>query len=356
MLTRSRFMLFALFCLAAVGCGDKGGSGSNVKRIVFLNNTNSPFWDACRAGMVEAEQQLKLKDAGLKTDMEVNDGTPTGQINLLRQFGTQRDIVAVAISPIVADNPAIADELRKLRAKGIAVICVDNDIAEEFRDSRQYYIGTDNAKGGRQLGKCAKALRPEGGQYVQFVGRTGAQNAKERMDGFKEEVGEKFEELARMADEANRTKARDTVRDAITNYPDLKILVGIWSYNAPAIVDVVKEKERSDLTVVTFDAEKAAVEAMGEGHIHAMVVQNPFDMGFQMVKLLKALHEKDDKTVKEMFPREGEAGGDLYETGLKVVVPDGKSPVKDVKFDEGTEVLTLGDFKQWLAKYNLEAS
>ena len=134
------------------------------------------------------------------------------------------------------------------------------------------------------------------------------------------------------------------------------MLVGIWSYNAPAIVDVVKEKDRGDLTVVTFDAEKLAVEYMGAGHIDAMVVQNPFDMGYQMVRLLRALHQKDDVTVKEMFPNRGQEKGDLYETGLKVVLPDDKSAVMKVKFDNGVEVLTLDKFKEWLAKYKLESS
>jgi ribose transport system substrate-binding protein len=356
-----RIVVAVLLAAAVAGCNDASksgdGSGQGLKRIVFLNNTNSPFWDACRAGMIEAEKELKLKDSGLTTFMEVNDGTPEGQIDKLRQFGTQRDIVAVAISPIVADNPSIAQELRTLRDKGLQVICVDNDIAEQFRETaRQYYFGTDNVKGGRQLGLCAKALLPDGGAYVQFVGRTGAQNARERMDGFKETVGDKFEEKARMPDEGDARKARQTVREALTNFPELKMLVGIWSYNAPAIVDVVKEKKRDDLTVVTFDAEKLAVEYMGAGHIDAMVVQNPFDMGYQMVRLLAALHKKDDATVKEMFPNQGEKGGDLYETGLKVVLPTDQSPVMKVQFDKGVEVLTLDKFKEWLAKYHLESS
>jgi ribose transport system substrate-binding protein len=355
-----RSSLILLLAIGVAGCGNKdgssGASADGLKRIVFLNNTNSPFWDACRAGMIEAEKDFKLKDSNLTTFMEVNDGTPEGQIDKLRQFGTQRDIVAVAISPIVADNPSIAQELKKLSDKGLHVICVDNDLAERFRQTREFYIGTDNVKGGRQLGLCAKALLPEGGAYVQFVGKTGAQNARERMDGFKETVGEKYEEKARMPDDGEARKARASVRDAITNFPDLKMLVGIWSYNAPAIVDVVKETERDDLTVVTFDAEKLAVEYMGQGHIDAMVVQNPFDMGYQMVRLLKALHGDDETTVKEMFPKHGQAGGDLYETGLKVVLPNDKSPVMKVKFDEGVEVLTLDKFKEWLAKYNLESS
>jgi ribose transport system substrate-binding protein len=95
---------------------------------------------------------------------------------------------------------------------------------------------------------------------------------------------------------------------------------------------------------------------MDEGHIDAMVVQNPFDMGYQMVRLLAAQHKKDNSTVKEMFPNQGQAGGDIYETGLKVVLPDDKSPVMKVEFDKGVEVLTLDKFKEWLAKYKLESS
>ena len=361
MLRRSCFILLSGLVLVLTGCGDAGTSSSNdgrgLKRIVFLNNTNSPFWDACRAGIKKAEKDLKLADAGLSADMDVNNGKPEGQIAKLRQYQTEPDIVAVAISPMVASNVAVAEELRKLRKKGVQVICVDNDVdREKFRDCRQFYLGTDNIKGGRELGVCAKQLRPEGGKYVQFVGDLGAQNAMERMQGFSEAVGDKFEEVDRMADAAKRDKARENVRNAIRNNPDLAVLVGIWSYNAPAIVDVVKELERPEITVVTFDAEELAIDAMEDGHIDAMVVQNPFEMGYQLVRVSKALIEKDDKTIAELFPRLGEEDGDLYETGLKVVVPDKSSPLKKEMFNEKTEFLTLDEFKQWLEEYNLTSS
>ena len=65
-------------------------------------------------------------------------------------------------------------------------------------------------------------------------------------------------------------------------FPDLKLLVGIWSYNAPAIVDVVEETgKRKELKIVTFDAEKLAIDQMGDGMIDAMVVQNPYEIGYQ---------------------------------------------------------------------------
>ncbi len=137
----------------------------------------------------------------------------------------------------------------------------------------------------------------------------------------------------------------------------MKVLVGIWSYNAPAIADVVKELgKRKDYTIVVFDAEPIAIQQMSAGLIDAMVVQNPYQMGYQGVRLMKALYEKDQKTVDKMLPHHGQPEGDLYDTGLKIVVPNGQSPLAHWKFAAKTEFLTLDAFKQWLARYSLEGS
>ena len=108
--------------------------------------------------------------------------------------------------------------------------------------------------------------------------------------------------------------------------------------------------------MVTFDAEPIAIEQMGEGHIDAMVVQNPYDMGFQAVRLLKAMVEKDESVIKEMFPNQGQPDGDLFDTGLKVVVPDEGSPLKQEMFESNVQFLKLKAFKDWLAQYDLKGS
>lgn len=359
-------MLAAAIALAGVvGCnrvadnsgGDAAGK-AKLKRIILLTNGNSPYWDAARFGMQQGAEEFKLAAAGLQAVMEVNDGTPAGQIGKLRQFASQSDVVAVAVSALDAGNVAVAEEMRKLQSKGVHVIALDGDVDRaKLRDARKYYIGTDNAAGGRELGTAAKNLAPDGGSYVCFVGRTGAQNAIDRMNGFKEAAGDKFKEEARMGDDLDRTKARDNVRNALRNFPEMKVLVGIWSYNSPAIVDIVKETEKRDqVKIVTFDAEKLAVEQMGNGFIDAMVVQNPYNIGRQAVRLLKAMIEKDKATIDEMFPHADEPDGDLFDTGLKVVVPGPHSPLKADMFDKKTEFLELKDFKEWLAKYKLEGS
>lgn len=350
-----------LLAAGLVGCSGGGGntqSAGGLKRIIVLTNGNSPFWDAARAGVVEADKKLDLAKDGLQAVVEVNDGTDRGQIDKLRQFASQNDIVAVGVSVNTAGNVAIVEEMRNLQKKGVKVVTIDSDVDRgKHRDARFAFIGTDNLQGGRELGKCAKGLRPEGGEYVTFVGITGAQNAIERVGGFKEGAGDKFVSKDNMGDDTDRTKARENVRNALTNHPNLNTLVGIWSYNAPAIVDVVRQKGvRDKVKVVVFDAEPDAIKYMGEGQIDAMVVQNPYEMGYQGVRLLKALLKDDKATIQEMLPRHGQPDGDIYDTGLKVVVPDQGSPLKPEMFDKKTQFLKLSEFRDWLQKYNLTGS
>lgn len=339
---------------------NSSNSSTAGKRIVLLNNTDSPFWDAARAGIEKAVVDLKLADAGFTASMDTNDGTDQGQIEKLRQYGTQSNIAAVIISPTSASNPAVADELKNLKSKGIIIGCFDSDLDEKFRSIREFYVGTDNVTGGKVLGTAAKNIKPEGGEYVQFVGLDSQLNAIQRMDGFTSAVGDKFKQIARRTDDVDRARARDNVRQSIDQNPNLSILVGIWSYNAPAIVDVVKERDaRKKFTIVTFDAEQLAITQMGDGMIDAMVVQNPFGMGYESVRYCFAKLTKDEATVKSMFPKMGEPGGDILDTGLKVVAPDAGSPLKaDMfsSFGSGVEFLSFTEFQAWLKKYNLTSS
>jgi ribose transport system substrate-binding protein len=371
------WLLAVAISLGTVGCGSadkeaKPTAETGPQRFVFITNGDDPFWDACNAGLQEGGKRSGLAEQGLQVVMEKNNGTAQGQIEKLRQLGSQSDIAGVAISVIQAENVAIVEEMKRLTAKGVAVITVDGDVNRElFPDGRPYYIGTDNIVGGRLLGTAGKQLLgsrgiKEGG-YVQFAGFADNDNARARMNGFKEAVGEAYTELDRMADSMDLSKARDNVRTALVNHPDLKALIGIWAYNAPAIAEVVEERGvRDQVTIVTFDAQAAALDHMASGRIDCMVVQNPFDMGIQAVRLLLAMHTDDDATIMEMFPKQGEPGGDIYTTGLRLIIPDAweqdaDAPIKSADFEsaENTgmiEVLSLSAFRKWLAQYGLSSS
>ena len=347
---------------SSAGAKSEIAASTGKRRIVFVVNTDDPFWDACRQGLKEGEKHFKLSDSGLSATMEVPDGSIKGQIDRLRQLASQSDLAGLALSAISADNPSIAEELDNFRKKGVHVITVDGDLLRtKFRANRKYYIGTDNETAGEILGKAAAGIlasrSKSAGGYVQFAGYTDNDNARSRMDGFKRGVGSAFSEKDRVSDETNLSRAQENVRNALSNHRDLVALVGIWAYNAPAIARAVESAGvKKEMTVVTFDAQEAAIQEMEKGNIDAMLVQNPFDMGFQAVRLLSAMVLENASVEKEMFPNTG-TDGDIYTTGLRLVVPNSGSPLKAEDFDaKVVEFMKLEDFKKWLAKYNLKSS
>jgi ribose transport system substrate-binding protein len=333
------------------------------KRLIMLTNGDDPFWDAMRAGMEDAERKLKLVEAGFKVEMDKNDGTPKGQLDKLTQYSNQTDIAAVALSVTDARNTQIADAMRRLLKEGIVVVAIDSDVdRNSARDARFAYMGTDNIIAGRELGKAAKGLRPKGAKYATFVGLKSAANAIERTQGFAEGAGVK--EIEYLGDRMISSTAQKNVRDALDRHPEIDTLVGIWAYNADAIAQTVKQRGiRDKISVLVFDAAEPAIVDMAEGLIDAMVVQNPYRMGYDGVRLMKALVEDDKTTVREMFPAWDpekneftKPDGDIIITGLKVVVPNEKSSLKKELFESDTEFMTLPEFKAWLAERKLKNS
>ncbi len=117
-----RWALVAGMLAAVAGCGPGG------KRVILLTNGADPFWDAMLAGMQDAERDFKLEVAGLRTVRDVNDGTPKGQVDRLRQYANQSDIAAVAVSVTDSSNLAIAGAMEACRKAGIQVITIDSDV------------------------------------------------------------------------------------------------------------------------------------------------------------------------------------------------------------------------------------
>jgi ribose transport system substrate-binding protein len=358
----------AAACLLGIvslaGCGSQSSS-DGTKRIILLTNGADPFWDAMLAGMQDAEKDFDLAKSKLRIARDVNDGTPKGQVDRLRQYASQSDIAAVAVSVTDSKNSAIAQAMQECQDAGIKVIAIDSDVDRSAnRKARFAYLGTDNVVGGQELGKAAAGIRPAGGKYATFVGLKSAANAIERIDGFAQGAGDKFKQVENLGDDMDLSTALKNVKDALDRTPDLDVLVGIWAYNAHAIAEVVKERNlRDKVTVVVFDAAPKAIGHMGDGNIDAMVVQNPYDMGYRGTRLMKALVDGDHATVHEMLPEYDpemkeftRPDGDLLVTGLRVVHPDSGSPLNKEMFAPTTEFLSLSEFKKWLAEHNLTGS
>jgi ribose transport system substrate-binding protein len=362
---RNALSFFVLMALGPAGCGggaadqaaDQPASGSSpasvsgsqstsggaLPRLMIVTNGNSDWWTAVDMGMNDG-----AKEFGARVEMRRNtQGDPAGQIRLLEDVLSLPDVQGVAVSVLEAESPGVADKMRDLQKAGKVVITIDSD---GQKDARRAYIGTINRKAGEVAGKAARTLRPQGGRTVMFVGTASAANASERREGFFVGAGPEFQKVKGelFEDGTDYSRAQSNVQTAIGKYPDAGVFLGLWSYNAHYIAEeVAKSPElRKKVTIVTFDLDELASGDLARGAIDVTVCQNPYQMGYLGVRLLKAFVTKDQKTIDEMLP----AGTDTIDTGVRVIVPTKDSPVK------GDNVIDIDEMKKWLASKGLKSS
>ena len=199
---------------------------------------------------------------------------------------------AIAISPI---DPVSEKKIINETAKKVPVITIDSDAPDT---DRLLYIGADNKAAGRQAGELMKKALPQGGKIMVFVGKKDVQNARERFDGLKEALqGSKIEIIDLMTDDNDHVKAKDNAVEAIEKHPDLAGMIGLWSYNGPAILTAVTNaKKIGKIKIVCFDEAQETLDGIKEGAIFATVAQQPFEYGYQAVQILAKL-AKGDKSV-----------------------------------------------------------
>lgn len=104
----------------------------------------------------------------------------------------------------------------------------------------------------------------------------------------------KYTILDTRTDMADRVRAKQNVEDTLIKYPEVGCLVGLWSYNPPAILSAVKDaKKEGKVKIVAFDEEEETLQGIADGYIHGTIAQQPFEFGYQSVKILSALARGD---------------------------------------------------------------
>ena len=109
-----------------------------------------------------------------------------------------------------------------------------------------------------------KQALPNGGKIMIFVGKKDAQNAQDRYAGIQEALqGSNIQILDIKTDNTDTVRAKANVTETLVTVPDIAGLVGLWSYNGPAIVNAVKEaKKEGQVKIVCFDEDP---ETLGRG-------------------------------------------------------------------------------------------
>jgi ribose transport system substrate-binding protein len=200
---------------------------------------------------------------------------------------------AVAVSPL---NPKSQVEAFNKIAAQVPLFTFDSDAADS---NRVFYIGSSNTELGKNAGEIAVKALPSGGKCMGFVGNTGADNARERIEGFKAVAGAHNIELIDVrTDDHDQTRARANVDDTLVGHPEVNCMVGFYSYNPPKIFESLQANGKlGQITVIAFDEDPITLGAVKDGSFAGTVVQDPFEWAYQGSKMFAAYLSGDKSVV-----------------------------------------------------------
>jgi ribose transport system substrate-binding protein len=300
-------LLVGFFCALTIAflisCNPKpgtnsstGGTSGKKHKLAFVTNNASDFWTIARKGTEKAAAEVPGVDAEFRI---TSDGTAAEQQRVVEDL-LAKGIEGIAISPV---DPVNQLPMLNRAASQALVITQDSDAPNS---NRTCYIGTDNVAAGRQAGQLVKEALPQGGKIMVFVGVLDAANARERYQGLKETLaGSNVQILDVRTDNTDRVRAKSNAADTLVNHPDVAGMVGLWSYNGPAIVSAVREAGKvGKVKIVAFDEEDETLSGIKNDAIYATVVQQPFEFGYQSMALMAKYLDGDHSAVpptKQIF-------------------------------------------------------
>jgi len=272
-------MMIAGLSVAAMALVASGAVAQDKKTIAFVVNGPSDFWKIMEAAVAKAQTELP--------DFELQFVYPE-RADAAVQRRMMDDLVAAgadAIAVSVVDPPTSTDAINTVAAQ-IPFFTFDSDATQS---NRVAYVGSSNTELGTAAGELMKkAMAGKEGKCMGFVGLPGADNAKERINGYNEAVkGTGLELIDVRGDDIDQTRARANVDDVLVAHPEVNCMVGFYSYNPPRMYEALKDAGKlGQITVVAFDEDPITLGAVEEGSFAGTVVQNPYEWGMTSAHLI----------------------------------------------------------------------
>ena len=236
------------------------------------------FWLSVKAG---AEQ------AGKEFDVEIIWKGPSMETDIAGQISIIEDYINKKVDAIVlaaCDATGLVPTLEKARAAGIPVITIDSGVESDIPLS---FIATDNVAAAKKAADVLAELLDGQGEVACIPFVPGAATSVMREEGFKEGLknhpGLKL--VAVQYSQSDVATAMAVTENILTAHPNL---AGIFAANEAGAIGAVQALLGRGLAgkikLVAFDAAPNEIKALEQGHIQALIVQNPFKMGYEGVK------------------------------------------------------------------------
>jgi ribose transport system substrate-binding protein len=263
----------------------QGAAPAPAKRLriaMVPKGTTHEFWKSVHAGAVKAAQE---QDVELVWKGPLREDDLKGQIDIVQSF-TAQGVSAIALAPL--NDKALQAVARAARAAGITVIVFDSGLAGS---EHQSFVATDNFAAGKLAGeRLAQLVKGEGGVLLLRY-QEGSASTREREEGFLEALKAHPKVMVKSANQyggASTESAFAASESLLLAQGAAKGQVsGIFCPNESTTFGMLLALRKAGLAgklrFVGFDASQKLEEGVAAGEIDALVLQDPFRMGYLTV-------------------------------------------------------------------------
>lgn len=265
------------------------------KVAVIIKATDSDFWQYVLVGATnyakEHPDQVVVTTYGPPSEADIDK-----QVAILEDvINSKPDAIVIASTSSDATVPAI-ERATKL---GIPVITIDNKVNTTAVKS---HLATNNIKGGAlaadMIVEKLKAMgKPLSGKVALISAMAGVQVLTDRDTGFLnriKEVAPNLKVLPTRYIDNDIMKALAAAEDLFTANPDLVGFFADNNHSGDGVARAINERKLGGkIAAAAFDSDPEEVQALSDGTLYALILQDPYGMGYKGVEsALQALAGK----------------------------------------------------------------
>ena len=270
------FMIICLMIQLVSACGTSGESNKHKKMYVevITKSTTSAYWKTTFAG---------ANAAGTEYNLELSFDGPSNEEDYERQNQMIRDAIDRGVDAIVfsaIDYNANAEAINAAVEKGIKVVVIDSDVNSELVSCR---ISTDNYKAGQMVGEAVLSGTEPSLQVGIVNFDKNSENGQQREKGFRDYVAnnERVNIVSSINVNSTIEEAKAATIQMLKENPQINIVVTLNEWTSLGVGYAVQELKLKDKTrVVAFDSNVVSVGMLETGEVDALIVQNPYAMGY----------------------------------------------------------------------------
>jgi len=242
-----------------------------VKIGLSVSTLNNPFF----VDLVNGAED-KANELGIELLVVDARDDPAKQLNDIEDLILQR-VDMILVNP--TDSDAIVAAIEEANDAKIPVITVDRSANG---GKVLVHIASDNIAGGRMAGSFIAEQLGGKGKVIELVGVPGTSSARERGQGFNEEISKYpgIEVVARQTANYNRAEGLTVMENLLQAYPDVDAVFAHNDEMALGALEAIKAAGKlQDIIVVGFDATPDALASVEKGELSATIAQQPYTMG-----------------------------------------------------------------------------